>query len=95
MLTKTQEQVSRQAKGPEEGPRPALNTGGQQVVQKVAIHLWHNANDPFWERSVVRRAIQVVLHWCLPAARRNTNSEISASKNTGSSTKKDSLGFLQ
>ncbi len=63
-------------------------------MQKVAIHLWHNANDPFWERSVVRKAIQVALHWCFPAVKCNANSEISASKKTGSLTK-NSLVFLQ
>lgn len=57
MLTKTQEQVSRQAKGPKEcveGAKKNASSFGQQVVQNVAIHLWHNANDPSQERSVVR-----------------------------------------
>lgn len=62
MLTKTQEQVSRQAMGPEERLGSACTWVGQQVEQKVAIHLWHDANDPFWERSMVRKAIQVVVH---------------------------------
>lgn len=56
MLTKTQEQVSRQAKGPKECVGREAKTAsrfGQRLVQNVAIHLWHNANDPSQERSVV------------------------------------------
>lgn len=80
MLTKAQEQVKQAGQGTGGKPAPCSYTGGQQVVQKVVIHLWHDANDPLWERSVVRKAIQVVVHWCLPAAKCNTNSEISARK---------------
>jgi hypothetical protein len=46
MLTKTQEQVSMQNMGPARRASAPL-TGGQQLMQKVAIHLWQNANDPF------------------------------------------------
>lgn len=52
MLTKTQEQVCRQAQGPQECVETA-SCSDQRVAQAAAIHLRRDANDPSQQRSVV------------------------------------------
>lgn len=96
MLTKTQEQVSRQAKGPEESQRPALTLVASKWCRKspsifgtmLMIHsgrgLW------FWESNPGSSPLVPP-----PAAKSNTNSEISVSKKTGSQKKKNLAVFLQ
>ena len=99
MLTKTQEQVSRQAKGPEESLRPALALAASKSCRKLpsifGTMLMIHSGRGLWIGKLSRYI--VLLHWCLPAAKCNTNSEISASKKkkkTGSLTKNSPV-FLQ
>lgn len=59
LLNKNQGQVSVQAKEWRSPPVPL--SGGQQLMQKVTIHLWQDANDAVFGREELRPTLQVIL----------------------------------